>query len=232
MMEMADGLGARSINVAVAFVSDQPFEKIAESFSNVCERVARFGLRADIEFLPWTQIGDLTTALKLLDHANQVNAGVMFDFWHFFNGDEDLDVLRNLTPSQVARITSLQLNDAPQLIAKLSRRQNWRYTKGMFQNVADGIKVLGLKSFLNVAAKSKYPHPDAQEMMKNALCSRLFPGCGVMPVLEVLSILCKKGAQPTIGIEVFNLDSQEQSAALRSEMAMSSYTQLTKSQKA
>ena len=85
MMEMAEGLGARSINVATAFVSDSSFEEICNCFGRVCERVAGYGLRADLEFLPWTGVGSLTSALNILAAVNQPNAGVMFDLWHFFN---------------------------------------------------------------------------------------------------------------------------------------------------
>ncbi|MEH6467116.1 MAG: TIM barrel protein [Pseudomonadales bacterium] len=228
MMEMAEGLGARSVNVAAAFVSDRPFEEIVESFARVCERVAKYGLRADLEFLPWTQVNNLTTALKLLDEAGQSNSGVMFDFWHFFNGDESMDVLHNLTPEHAAGISSLQLNNVPSSISDLSRGQNWIYTKDMFQNVVDSIRVLGLDSFLKVAAKAKYPHRSAQKMMKDALCSRLFPAQGSMPVVEVLSILSDKGVQPAIGIEVFNVDNYSRSAEELAQMAMRSYQYVVK----
>ena len=72
-------------------------------------------------------MSNLTTALKLLDEADQPNAGVMFDCWHFFNGGENMDVLRNLTSRQAARITSLQLNDVPRSVSDLSLGQNWEY---------------------------------------------------------------------------------------------------------
>ncbi len=228
MMEMAEGLGARSVNVAAAFVSDMPFAEIVDSFSRVCERAAQFGLRADLEFLPWTQVSNLTTTLKLLDEVDQPNAGVMFDFWHFFNSGEDMSVLRNLTPQQAARITSLQLNDVPHSISDLSRGQNWLYIKDMFQNAIDSVRVLGLDSFLNVAIKAKYPHPAAQKMMKGALASRLFPGQGAKPVAEVLSILSEKGVRPAIGVEVFNLEHYSLSAAEVARLAMESYQRALK----
>ena len=164
----------------------------------------------------------------ILDEADQPNAGVMFDFWHFFNSGENMDVLRNLTSQQAARITSLQLNDAPRSISDLSLGQSWEYTRDMFQSMIDSIRVLGLDSFLNVAIKAKYPHPAAQKMMKDALCSRLFPGHGAMPVAEVLTILSKKGVRPAIGVEVFNLGHYSLSAAEVAQMAMQSYQMVSK----
>lgn len=223
MMEMAEALGARSINVAAAFVSERSFQEIVDYYGRVCERVSRFALRADLEFLPWTGVGSLTTALEVLEAVNQPNAGVMFDLWHFFNSGENLEVLRKLSPQQAARITSLQLNDVPDLIGGLGLRQNWQYTKDMVQNVIDSVRVLGMDAFLNSAIKAKYPHPAAQRMMKDALCSRRFAGQGDKPVTEVLAILSERGVTPAIGVEVFNLQNYALPAAEIARKAMVSY---------
>jgi sugar phosphate isomerase/epimerase len=226
MMEMAEGLGARSINVATAFVSDRSQEEICDCFGQVCERVAQYGLRADLEFLPWTGVNTLTSALNILAAVNQPNAGVMFDLWHFFNSGEQLDVLRNLEPHQAARITSLQLNDAPDSIADLRLAKKWLYLKDMLHNAADSIRVLGFDAFRNVAASARYPHPQANKMMKDALCSRMFPGHGSQPVTEVLSILAEKGVRPAIGVEVFNLEHYARSASELAAVAMQGYRQV------
>ena len=223
MMEMADAFGARSVNVAAAFVSDLPWEVIVERFAAVSERVAGHGLRADLEFLPWTQVDSLTAALKVLDEANQPNTGVMFDFWHFFNSDNDLATLHALTAEQASKITSFQLNDAPHTIEKLSFGKNWVYIMDMVQNAVDAVRVMGKDGFLNVAVKADYPHPHASKMMKDALCSRLMPGEGSQSVKEVLNILADKGVQPAIGIEVFNLDQYKLTPAEVARRAMRAY---------
>ena len=227
MVEIAQALRARSINVASAFVSDRPFDELVARFSDLCQRLAPLGLRADLEFLPWTQVSNLTSALQLLDTVDQPNAGVMFDCWHFFNSGGDMQSLRDLTPQQAARITSVQLNDLPPSLDELNRRQNWLYIKDMLQNAVDSVRVLGLEAFLNVALKAKYSHPAAQKMMRDALCSRLFPGQGVSPVGEVLSILDAKEVRPTIGVEVFNLENYSLSPEKLAQMAMQSCRMLT-----
>lgn len=223
MMEMADAFGARSINVAAAFVSDKPFTEIVDCFARTCERVAAHGLRADLEFLPWTQVPDLATALKVLEQANPSNAGVMFDFWHFFNSGGQVAQLNALSTDAAARITSLQLNDLPNSIAELNRSQNWQFTKTMLQTAIDSIRVMGWKGFTQVAAKAQYPHADAQQMMKDALCSRLMPGEGDSPVRQVISALAAKDVQPAIGIEVFNLAHDHLPANDVAQQAMRAY---------
>lgn len=223
MMEMADAFGARSINVAAAFVSDKPFTEIVDCFARTCERVAAHGLRADLEFLPWTQVPDLATALKVLEQANPSNAGVMFDFWHFFNSGGQVAQLNALSTDAAARITSLQLNDLPNSITELNRSQSWQFTKTMLQTAIDSIRVMGWKGFTQVAAKAQYPHADAQQMMKDALCSRLMPGEGDSPVRQVIKALAAKDVQPAIGIEVFNLAHDHLPANDVAQQAMRAY---------
>jgi len=223
MMEMADAFGARSVNVAAAFVSDRPFSEIVDCFGRTCERVAKHGLRVDLEFLPWTQVPDLASALTLLEQANPSNAGVMFDFWHFFNGGGQLAQLHALSTESAARITSLQLNDVPNKIAELDRRQRWQFTKTMLNTAVDSIRVMGWQGFTKVAAKAQYPHANAQKMMQDALCSRLMPGAGNKPVIEVLNALAAKGVQPAIGVEVFNLTHDHLPAHDIAQSAMRAY---------
>jgi sugar phosphate isomerase/epimerase len=230
MVEMAQAFGARSMNVAAAFVSDRSSQEITDCFARVCERLAQHGLRADLEFLPWTGVSSLTSALSIVDKAGQANAGVMFDCWHFFNSEDSLDTLRELTELQASRITSLQVNDAPQVIAELSRKQGWNYIRDMFQSLIDSIRVMGFDRFRNVALKARYPHPGAQRMMKDAQCSRLFPGEGDKPLAEVLSILHDKGVRPAIGLEVFNLENYTMSPAEVAQRAMRGYQRLVQLQ--
>ena len=137
--------------------------------------------------------------------------------------------MRQLTPQHAAHITSLQLNDGPESIDDLSRAQNWAYAKAMFQNTIDSIRVMGMDAFLKVAIKAKYPHPAAHKMMKDAQCSRLFPGEGTMPVAEVLTILSEKGVAPTIGVEVFNLEHHALSALDVAMRAMKTYRAVARS---
>lgn len=223
ILEIAEGLGARSVNVAAAFVSNRSTEEVAQCFARVCQRAGRIGLRADLEFLPWTGVDSLTTALSIVEMAAQPNGGVMLDFWHLFNSKDGLDTLRALSPAQAARITSLQLNDAPATIADLRGRQQWQYAREMLQNLVDSWRILGLDALRQVVLKAQYPHPEAQQMMKDALCSRMFPGSGEQPVADALSILAEKGIAPAIGVEVFNLDHHARPAADLARDAMAGY---------
>jgi sugar phosphate isomerase/epimerase len=84
--------------------------RIASYFGQLCDRAAEHGLLVHLEFLPWTQIKDLPTALEIVQMAERPNGGIMLDSWHHFRsqiGNEVLDAV----PGE--RIAGIQLNDAP-----------------------------------------------------------------------------------------------------------------------
>lgn len=85
-------------------------ERAAERLAGLARRAGEHGLRLALEAFPWSAIGDVRTALRLLDLAGAPNAGLMIDVWHFFNCGAVIDELRGLSPG---RIAALQLNDGP-----------------------------------------------------------------------------------------------------------------------
>lgn len=107
---IADALGARSLNVVWALPDRVPEALLVESFAGVCDRAARHGLLVHIEFIPWAQIGDIATALRIVQQADRPNGGVLFDSWHHFRGGFDDAQLAALP---LDRVFAIQLNDAP-----------------------------------------------------------------------------------------------------------------------
>jgi sugar phosphate isomerase/epimerase len=87
-------------------------ELLAEAFAQLCDRAAQHGLLAHIEFLPWAQIDNIETALRIVKLADRPNGGVMFDSWHHFRGGFDNVQLAQLP---LDKVVAVQLNDAPKL---------------------------------------------------------------------------------------------------------------------
>jgi sugar phosphate isomerase/epimerase len=105
--EIADALGARSINAVLADPGDVVLDAVADAFAALCDRAAAHGLLVHLEFLPWTRIGDVATAAAVVERAGRANGGVMLDAWHHFRSGSPHAAL------PAARILGIQLDDAP-----------------------------------------------------------------------------------------------------------------------
>ena len=108
--EIAEAVGARSLNVAQGFGRTVDLDAAAEAFAGVCDRAREHGLLVTLEYLPWSGIPDAATALAIALRSGRANATLMIDTWHTFRGPTDEAQLRALPG---ARVGSVQLNDAP-----------------------------------------------------------------------------------------------------------------------
>lgn len=104
---IADALGARSINAALADPRPVELDAVAGAFGALCDRAAAHGLLVTLEFLPWTTIRDAATAASIVRRAGRANGGVMLDAWHHFRSGA---ATRSIPAAQVLGI---QINDAP-----------------------------------------------------------------------------------------------------------------------
>lgn len=107
--DMADHWGCRYVQV----IGDTtgPLDRAAEGFAALCDRAADHGLRVGLEWVPsMTNIGDATTALRIVTDADRDNGGFCVDSWHFTRSTNDLDELRRL-PGE--KVVATQWNDGP-----------------------------------------------------------------------------------------------------------------------
>jgi sugar phosphate isomerase/epimerase len=107
---IADAIGGTALNCAHPFPGPVDLDRAAEAFAGVCDRAAEHGLDAVIEFLPWTEIGDVATAADVVVRAGRANGGVMLDTWHYFRGSSNAEQLRGL-PGEL--IKAVQISSAP-----------------------------------------------------------------------------------------------------------------------
>lgn len=105
----AEAVGARSLN-AVLFAPG-PFSEaqLVDGFAGLCERAALRGLLVHLEFMPFSQVRDIGTALSIVERAGQANGGIMFDVWHHLRGGGTAASLSG----PASRVTAIQLDDAP-----------------------------------------------------------------------------------------------------------------------
>ena len=107
---IGEALGARSVNAADVVGGDWSVDDAAASFAGLCDRAAEFGLLVHLEWLAWSRIPDLTTALAVVTLADRPNGGLNIDTWHCARtGTKPADLLA--IPGE--RVLAVQLDDGP-----------------------------------------------------------------------------------------------------------------------
>lgn len=110
LFDTAQRLGARRIKVAG---DDKDLAVITERFAQVCAMAARYGLQVDLEFMPWSGISSVASAVSVVTAAAQPNGQVLIDALHLSRSGGH--------PSDLAAFDRrafgyLQLCDAPAML--------------------------------------------------------------------------------------------------------------------
>ncbi len=106
-LEAGRELGARHTLVAAY---DPDLSRFSDRFAEYCELASRFGLTADLEFMPWTQVPDLNTAVRIVEKISSPAAGILVDALHFDRSRGRIEDLRRI-PAQ--RLHYWQMCDGP-----------------------------------------------------------------------------------------------------------------------
>jgi sugar phosphate isomerase/epimerase len=120
LLEAGAALKAQAVLVA-GDDADEP--RLTDSYARLCEAMKPFGMTADLEFMPWTDVPDVTVALRIVAGAGRPgNAGILVDALHFSRSTTTLDDVRAIprellhyaqicdapTPSQIGRPFSVE----------------------------------------------------------------------------------------------------------------------------
>ena len=110
LFRIGEALGARSVNAADVVGGDWGIDDAAASFATLCDRAAEFGLLVHLEWLAWSKIPDLDTALQVVSLADRRNGGLNIDTWHCARaGTDPADLLA--VPGE--RVLAVQIDDGP-----------------------------------------------------------------------------------------------------------------------
>jgi sugar phosphate isomerase/epimerase len=110
LFSMAEVVGARSINAADVLGGRWGVEEAAEGFAGLCDRAAEHGLLVHLEWLAWSRIPDLATALSVVTLADRRNGGLNVDTWHCARAGTTVAEVRAL-PGH--RVLGIQVDDGP-----------------------------------------------------------------------------------------------------------------------
>jgi sugar phosphate isomerase/epimerase len=106
-LETAARLGASEILVA----GDDPDEgRLAEHFAQLCDAAAEFNLHPSLEFMPWTDVKNLTQAGRIVNAVGRPNAGLLIDAFHLDRSRSRVEDVREI-PREWLRFA--QLCDVP-----------------------------------------------------------------------------------------------------------------------
>jgi len=108
--DVAEALGIESL-VAVSLGADRVEPEVAiEGFADLCDDAAEHGLTVGLEFMPFSGIPDLESALRIVRGADRPNGGLVFDLWHLHRSGGDRSLFDQLDPELVFCV---QLSDGP-----------------------------------------------------------------------------------------------------------------------
>ena len=95
--------------VIVAYSFDPDESRFLDVFARYCEEARAAGVRIALEFLPYSCIRNLESALDVIDRSGASNAGVLIDALHL---DRSGGHPRDIRPIDPKRIAYVQLSDA------------------------------------------------------------------------------------------------------------------------
>lgn len=100
--EVAEATGARAL-LTVTLDAEWDEGAAIEGYAQLCELVAPAGVRACLEWLPWTAMPTIAAAHRLMTASGADNAALTFDTWHWMRqqGGPDLDTLARCTGDQI-----------------------------------------------------------------------------------------------------------------------------------
>lgn len=184
LLRWADELGATYITTIGPF--DDPagrhenpprasFEEMVEALGNFADAAAKAGLRPHLEPMPTTHIGDLATALALVEAVGRPNLGLLLDTYNLArsgDGPDDLDKV----PREL--VFQLQLADAA------AEPLGENYFDDAFSRLFAGEGELGAAAMVErLLAKGPLP-PTGPEVISSERLDKLDPAVAAAESME------------------------------------------------
>jgi sugar phosphate isomerase/epimerase len=85
--------------------ADPVESRLTNTFGQLCDLAARYGLAANLEPMPWVDVSNIDKAMRIVSGGRE-NAGLLVDAIHFFRAGDSLDALAKV-PRKFLRYTQL-----------------------------------------------------------------------------------------------------------------------------
>lgn len=89
---------------------DPDVSRFTDRLAAISDLASQHGLRAVLEFFPWTVVPDLGAAVRVVEAAERPNLGILVDTLHFNRSASTFDELDRISPS---RLPFVHVADAP-----------------------------------------------------------------------------------------------------------------------
>ena len=105
---------AAGAELGAHYVITAPYDpdvvRLADRLAAIADLAGGYGLRAVLEFFPWTVVPDLGTAVRVVEATGRSETGILVDTLHFDRSGSSLAELDSIPP---ARLPFVHLCDAP-----------------------------------------------------------------------------------------------------------------------
>jgi 4-hydroxyphenylpyruvate dioxygenase len=116
-LEMLAALGLKKVYTTTngtQKLSMDDYKIVVEQMRRVGDMARQFGMMAMVEFVrASTYMSTLATALKYTREAAHPNFGAMFDFYHFWSGNNKLEDLDLIRPGEIQHVHFQDVPDMP-----------------------------------------------------------------------------------------------------------------------
>ncbi len=163
LFSVADAVGARSINAVDVFGGTWDLDGAAEALAGLCRRAAEHGLLVHLEWLPWSRIPDLATALEIVRRADAPNGGINVDAWHLVRSATPLADLAAV-PGRL--VLGVQLDDGP------AAAERDLVTATLHERALPGEGEFDLRGILDALRATGTSAPTGVEVFSDALHAR------------------------------------------------------------
>jgi sugar phosphate isomerase/epimerase len=110
----AQRLGATDL---LAHGDDPVPQRLAQTFGELCALAARYGLRVNLEPMPWVEVSTVARATRLIAESSAENAAVLIDAIHFFRADNRFeDIPSEMNYAQICDAHSGRPADIQEII--------------------------------------------------------------------------------------------------------------------
>jgi sugar phosphate isomerase/epimerase len=105
---------AAAAELSARYVITAPYDpdlaRLADGLDAIAGLAARYGLRAALEFFPWTAVPNLNAAVRVVEASGREDVGILVDALHFNRSNSTFEQLDRLPAS---RLPFVHVCDAP-----------------------------------------------------------------------------------------------------------------------